>query len=406
MKYTIECSAIKEYDAAQGTYVKCKTAVEVDSSQVGTLVPCPVCGNDLEVIHPDLVKPKKPAIVKSSATVAQPAPKNENEVIPSKESERGQEPGRIEDANELKPAKQPAKQPVLKSVNTPVSQENGNGGQPGQLVNGDDPVQEPSRENEPKNTSSQNVPGQAGFGPDGGTVLTPAQFDLAHACHHCGWPLEEKQSVCPSCKTPRKAAFVDKKDRKPLSKKGPFGFHLWLDSMTIRKPDRSGTGFGTIFGYVAAFVFMGAGLSMVVFGGLPGIFFGPFVAFIGFAVFTALRYWNAARKDPRTRIPVLGLHAWSLVLWLVRSFHLPKYSKKRILDKHGDESFGDQELASIRNLNEYRVLDLEGTNVTDEGLLYLYNLTGIDYLILNDTRVTEDGVFELQRSIPRTWIWY
>ncbi len=58
------------------------------------------------------------------------------------------------------------------------------------------------------------------------------------------------------------------------------------------------------------------------------------------------------------------------------------------------------------DLNQYQMIDLEGSEITDEGLVHLYNMRGIRFLVVRETAVSEEAVQDLQQTIPRAWIWY
>jgi hypothetical protein len=68
--------------------------------------------------------------------------------------------------------------------------------------------------------------------------------------------------------------------------------------------------------------------------------------------------------------------------------------------------FGDADLKTMPELDSYAVLDFEGTDLTDSGLEPLKSQTTLEFLILRKTRVTPDGVWELQKTIPHTCIWF
>ena len=79
--------------------------------------------------------------------------------------------------------------------------------------------------------------------------------------------------------------------------------------------------------------------------------------------------------------------------------------KGRTVIKVREKMFGDYELPELENLHRCQVLDLQGTNVTDQGLLHLYSLKHLQCLVLRKTKVSPEGVFRLQQSFPRLWIW-
>jgi hypothetical protein len=51
-------------------------------------------------------------------------------------------------------------------------------------------------------------------------------------------------------------------------------------------------------------------------------------------------------------------------------------------------------------LTSLQELFLDGTAVTDGGLVHLHGLTRLNMLRLTNTKVTDAGVAELQRALP------
>lgn len=60
----------------------------------------------------------------------------------------------------------------------------------------------------------------------------------------------------------------------------------------------------------------------------------------------------------------------------------------------------------LASLPELRVLQLDGTQVTDKGLTYLLELHSLEELYLHETSVTVKGVADLQRELPNCTIEY
>ena len=66
----------------------------------------------------------------------------------------------------------------------------------------------------------------------------------------------------------------------------------------------------------------------------------------------------------------------------------------------------DEQLAEkLKGLTQLKWLRLDGTQVTDAGLVHLKGLRNLETLWLKDTNVTEAGVQELQKALPDCWIW-
>ena len=70
-----------------------------------------------------------------------------------------------------------------------------------------------------------------------------------------------------------------------------------------------------------------------------------------------------------------------------------------------DASFADDDLAALENLSDIRALDLEGTQVSNAGLVHLSELRQLEYLVLRRTQIDHAGLQRLQNSLRNTWIW-
>lgn len=114
------------------------------------------------------------------------------------------------------------------------------------------------------------------------------------------------------------------------------------------------------------------------------------------------------RKNPRARLAWFQKPIWNGVLVLARAMNWQGYDsslKGRTIIKVREKHFGDNEIADLEDIQRCQVLDLQGTSVTDRGLLELYALKHLQCLVLKRTKVTPEGVFRLQQSFPRIWIW-
>ena len=65
----------------------------------------------------------------------------------------------------------------------------------------------------------------------------------------------------------------------------------------------------------------------------------------------------------------------------------------------------DSGLEYLKGLTSLRVLNLAGTNVTDSGLVHLKGLTSLQKLWLYDTNITHEGVKRLQTALPKCEIY-
>lgn len=82
----------------------------------------------------------------------------------------------------------------------------------------------------------------------------------------------------------------------------------------------------------------------------------------------------------------------------VRFVHLTTGGPRLIFDEA-------QTMAHVATLNKLQSLLLVGSNFTDAGLVHLQGLTNLRVLSLEKTRVTKDGVARLQTTLPKCDIW-
>jgi len=67
----------------------------------------------------------------------------------------------------------------------------------------------------------------------------------------------------------------------------------------------------------------------------------------------------------------------------------------------------DKQLAELADLGELEVLDLGGTQVSDESVGLLKRLRPtLRCLVLRNTHITPEAVDDLQQALPQVWIWY
>ncbi len=66
----------------------------------------------------------------------------------------------------------------------------------------------------------------------------------------------------------------------------------------------------------------------------------------------------------------------------------------------------DAGLVNLKSLTNLKRLDLSFTQVTDAGLVHLKGLTKLKYLGLNRTQVTDEGVKKLQGALPNCEIYH
>lgn len=114
-------------------------------------------------------------------------------------------------------------------------------------------------------------------------------------------------------------------------------------------------------------------------------------------------------RNPNAQLAWFQKPFWNLMLRVSRMMKWEGYDsglKDRRVIKVRERLFRDHEILDLEGIKTCQVLDLQGTGVTDRGLLDLYGLTHLRCVILKRTKVTHEAVFRLQQSFPRLWIWY
>jgi hypothetical protein len=104
----------------------------------------------------------------------------------------------------------------------------------------------------------------------------------------------------------------------------------------------------------------------------------------------------------------LSLWGWEKLLGIYRRHGwrtlLPPFQTRITFERHGSD-FGDDELMAMEDIFDFQVLDLEGTNVSDRGLLHLAGCDQLQFVVLRHTRVTRKGAQRLQSMLPQVLIW-
>ncbi len=390
MQFEIQCSAIKEFDPTTQSYRQCGQKIIVDTTLVGTLVQCPSCENDVEVQNPSQLT-SAPQTTSPDHRTPEQMPKSVPTAQPTDSS-----------AQPISSAKaQPDSNPLLATGHKPDILSNTT---ISQTPTPNERFDTTSNLN-PTAAPSPNLAAQFKTATSSSTkpVLQPASFAREATCHKCGTLLLVDQPKCPTCQTPRRAAFVKAEDRVIPRKRGPFGFQYHLDSIMNRTKENQS--FFKFVGYAFIFLSIGFGSFLTIFGGLLGLFIGIPTAGAGILFALVNFYFEQMRKNPRMKLPAIGKFAWNITLTICRVTLFKKINEKQRLNKSNSE-FGDQDIQSLRGINQFRLVDLESTSITDQSLLHFHNVLGIRYLVLKNTNVTEDAVHDLQQTIPKTWIWY
>lgn len=101
----------------------------------------------------------------------------------------------------------------------------------------------------------------------------------------------------------------------------------------------------------------------------------------------------------------LGKRFWDWRLWWLRRFVWSRLPGYQYIQRH-DRQFGDEQLAEIQDLQQVRVLDLEGSGISDRSLFAFQNCERLQAAVVQGTRMTKDGVLRLQIMKPDISIWH
>ncbi len=224
-------------------------------------------------------------------------------------------------------------------------------------------------------------------------------------CRHCGGALSLSVPDCPHCGAPRKASWAEDG---PLSdiKHQSAGYQRWLLSLVAGQNSR------------AIWILTNILLSFLMVVAIAGALFVRDILTIVLLVLVgvlAFTYWRLARQTMRIareqppRLVFWQKLGWYMILqWLrVCSWKVPQSPLQDpiVIDLKG-QTITDADLVGIPNIDRAHVIELDGTPIGDGGIRYLRGLQHLQYLVLRNTRVTDEGVYRLQQSIPRCWIWH
>jgi len=227
--------------------------------------------------------------------------------------------------------------------------------------------------------------------------------ELPSACPKCQQPLPRHEDLCDHC-----------------------GYHRILKrcidiSDGVHKPDKS-TGFERLFrgqlhdadsaaGTLKLMKIVGAFLALVfLFVCHPWSWLVAIGGVIAFLVWRRQRHQlRPASADSAVNQDVVSSLAWSAMLGLQRTLGWRAsqwpFAPTRALTLH-DPTFTDAHLLQLDGLHDFQTLDLEGTQISNDGLLRLEQMKQLRYLVFRRTNVTAAGAQRLQSALPNAWIWF
>jgi len=226
--------------------------------------------------------------------------------------------------------------------------------------------------------------------PQDATSKTPATSSTT--CERCGTLRDTDTELCPHCfyHTGLKRVVDIRDHDDPLLSEHGFRRYLLAKLNKDQSPE-------SVFFLIDAMVLLTGTLLFVMKHRLASIMVPLVVMYLIYRVAVRIgRLWYSGRSL-----------LWYTVLFLGRSLSWKTLGgqERKNATRRG-EHFGDADLQAMTDLDSYVVLDFEGTELTDTGLEPLKSLATLQFLILRKTQVTPDGVWELQKTIPHTCIWF
>jgi hypothetical protein len=102
---------------------------------------------------------------------------------------------------------------------------------------------------------------------------------------------------------------------------------------------------------------------------------------------------------PLTKLTVLGLNGTSITnAGLVRLKELPNLVELSLA--YSEDRITNDRLAPLESFTRLKRLELHWTDVGDAGLLHLYGLKNLQQIDLRRTKVTAAGIAALQKALP------
>lgn len=361
MKIEIRCGNFSEFDAALGRYVECGQKILVSANQVGETVKCPKCDQSVEVPYNIGSRAKLKSAVKTDK--------------PNQ---------RVRGASGTRQRKR-------SGAETPKAT----------------PQNQPQKRRRAAADMSRSDVMSMEFDEQ---QSSPLQEDRKPRCRKCGHVVKEGR--CTACR------FVEptfEKVYQPLEdiKIELTGAQRWAhktisQGVPVKALEYTlhiGLGIlGAILGVLGILGLTGVGIGVV-----GGILLLLLIGAVGLLYAGLIYKGHQFLRSPKARLAWFQKPFWNLLLTLSRSMKWTGYDsqlKGRKIIKVSDPGFTDHNVDELEGLKACEVLDLEGTAVSDATLYKLYELKHLQVLILKRTNVSHDGVFRLQQSVPRLWVWY
>ena len=396
------CNSLKTYDPEKGEYIKCTEQLSSDRSNIGMMIKCPACGN--RVVVPDYQSAQAENIPAVQAHF--PAEVSEANSDQS-HSERSNLEHSQSDRSNTKPKqklhsspKQVAshqsathhKETNANETDTNESKATETGGSPVAVQLNEKLIHAP--------IASAEVPIQQ-------PTIQTSSFTRGNTCRRCGTRIDATMEVCPRCNLRVPVDLRGTSDGKIRHR--VTGFQLWLRGLFTDSNRES-----NFYAFVSlqAVIGVAAGLAILIFVALfqiAGLILSIPIVLMAALYFQAALKWRAMINDPRTLPNWWQKILWNMLLFLNRIigwWNPFRGEHLRVLDCRYLGQLKDRDLLDIEGIHRAQVLDLQGQSITDTGILFLHERQLLRFVVLRKTNVTDEGVFQLQQALPKTWIWY
>ena len=225
----------------------------------------------------------------------------------------------------------------------------------------------------------------------------------AQRCPKCGGKYSE-DGVCTLCgfQEPVQRAQRERKKKKVVRS---AGFQYWLRQLS-NEPKNAPLVGNCIFAACNVFglLILATGILLTSF---TGVLLTVLAAFFLVGIWMAYLKTRQLAANPEAS---LGMFApfWHLLLVGARQMQWEKYDGKlrgRVVIDARNSEVNDATLPGLAGFKNAEVFDLQGRQITDNGLRHFYGHANLRCIVLKDTQVTATGVANLQQALPRIWIW-
>jgi len=428
MLIEIQCDNVSSFDATVGRYVECGEKIIVSGEKAGETIKCAKCGQMIEIpllgqsrSVSSSSRSKGHEVSKPAASKGVKSNKKEPRSGQQRQSQQTRRAGerrrrstesvgkpKSKGAGVLKSGPRAAEVPVSgKSSSKRASKVAAAGGGMTKSTGSSDQQRQRPR----KMTDS--VSGQSDIMAldfKSQEVSAGLVGDQQERCKKCGNLVENAR--CTVC------FFVDSKFEKlhcPLSdiEIQVAGCQRWLqqtmsEGVSVGLIALAGNllvgAMAVMLGGISSLFLSGLGLGPVVGGGLLFLTIVSTCFYLGL-IFKCRQFM----RKPVAQLAWFQKPFWLLLLFFARFMKWERYDSalqgRRVISIR-DRMFGDYDVMGHKGMKNVQVLDIQGTNLTDQGLLNLYELKHLQCVVLRGTKVSPEAVFRFQQSFPRLWIWY